>query len=169
MVSFSKGGEEPLQGVINSSRAESRLARFQFYCARALWIADKFFVRPGIRHVVSPFGLPALARFRRVKRAGLTRLPDFVRCHISSGKLRANRASQTTPMPSFGRGTRNTLPVQIRQQPRVNLNAIPQISESQVLVFGVLVVVIVGNAHAGHGCLEQVYNGSHARARSHDG
>ena len=42
-------------------------------------------------------------------------------------------------------------PVQIRQQPCVDLDPVPQISEPQVLVLGMLVVVVIGDADAGHG------------------
>jgi len=45
LSSFSRGRGKPLQGVINCSKAESRLARFQIYCADAFWIPDKNFLR----------------------------------------------------------------------------------------------------------------------------
>src|ERR1700683_5073671 len=61
------------------------------------------------------------------------------------------------------------LPAQIRQESRVDLDPVPQISEPQVLVLGVLVVVIVGNTYSGDGHVEQVYDIGNARACTHDG
>src|ERR1700741_655579 len=60
------------------------------------------------------------------------------------------------------------LPRQVRQQARVDLDPVPQISEPQVLVLRVLVVVIVGDTDASHRNVQLIHDVGHAGDRPRD-